>query len=127
MSEAAKQAVHISDWVSGTSVQDEKFIGFVQSIDAQGVVRVVVTQCDHEEAVGETVESSLHRLEKLAEYVPNEETPLRSLMDVALMTRDQAWFNDLISELHIAQFASHKGYNRPDNNFGSGNGRVKID
>jgi hypothetical protein len=125
MSETMKQTVQVSDWVSGTSVHDEKFIGYVEAIDLNGMVKVMVTQCDHAEAVGLLVGSSLTKLEKLGEYEPNEETPLRSLMDLALMTRDLAWFNDLVAELHIAQLASRKGLSQRKKLFGTGAEKVK--
>jgi hypothetical protein len=127
MSESVKRAVQVGDWVSGTSMQDEKFIGYVESVGMNGTVKVVITQCDREEAVGALVESSLTKLEKLSEYVPNEATALRSLMDLALMTRDQAWFNDLTSELHISELAARKGFSRQNKLFRTGSGRVKID
>jgi hypothetical protein len=128
MAWAKQQTVQIGDWVSGTSFMDEKFIGYVESI-GNGKVKVYVTQCDHEEAVGEWVEASLAKLEKLDDYVPNETEDLRSLMDLALMTRDQAWFNELGAALRIAQAKVPGGSAGNGKPYGDGNwkSRVKID
>lgn len=119
--------IKVSDWVSGTSAEDEKFIGYVESIDVYGTVKVRVTQCDHEEAIGNTVSSSLSKLYKLTDYVPVE-AGLRSLLDLALMTRDQEWFDDLYANLRILQFDAAGG-DKPFQGYGSGPAvsRVRID
>ncbi|WP_282937777.1 hypothetical protein [Paenibacillus sp. RC67] len=119
--------IKVSDWVSGTSAEDEKFIGYVESIDVYGTVKVRVTQCDHEDAVGNIVSSSLAKLYKLTDYVPVEEG-LRSLLDLALMTRDQSWFEDLYANLRILQFDTTSG-SKPSAGYGSGPtvNRVRID
>ncbi|GAA4869345.1 hypothetical protein GCM10023310_56320 [Paenibacillus vulneris] len=119
--------IKVSDWVSGTSAEDEKFIGYVESIDAYGTVKVRVTQCDHEEAIGQVVTSSLGKLSKLTDYVPVE-AGLRSLMDLALMTRDQEWFDDLYANLRMLQFDPNRN-DKPFHGYGSGPSisRVRID
>ncbi|WP_051620619.1 hypothetical protein [Paenibacillus sp. UNC451MF] len=119
--------IKVSDWVSGTSAEDEKFIGYVESIDVYGTVKVRVTQCDHEEAIGEVVSSSLNKLSKLTDYVPVE-AGLRSLLDLALMTRDQSWFDDLYANLRILQFDA-AGESKSFKGYGSGPAvsRVRID
>jgi hypothetical protein len=94
--EWSKQAkIQIGDWVSGTSLEDEKVIGYVDSMDLYGTVRVMVTQSDREEAIGYMVNSMHFKLEKLDSNVLTSEADLRSLMDLALKTRDQDWFNEL--------------------------------
>lgn len=129
MAVAKQEFIRVGDWVSGTSMEDEKFIGYVEAIDVYGGVKVRVTQCDHDEAVGELVDSLLGRMEKLADYVPVEEADLRSLLDLALMTRDQSWFDDLYSTLRMTQFDSKNGGLKPSKGYGAGpsSSRVKID
>lgn len=97
------------DWVTGNSLEDEKFIGYVELIDMGGNVKVYVTQSDHEEAVGRLVESRLSKLERLPDFEPTSPADLYSLIDLALMTRDRAWFEQLRAEQAIAAFASSKG------------------
>jgi len=128
MAVAKQDWIRVGDWVSGTSMDDEKFIGYVEAVDVYGGVKVRVTQCDNEEAIGGTVDSMLTRMEKLGDYVPTEEADLRSLLDLALMTRDQSWFEDLYASLRITQFDS-KNVGKPPKGYGAGpfSSRVKID
>lgn len=128
MANSMNMLIQTGDWVSGTSKEDERFIGYVESVDAYGTVKVRVTQCDRDEAVGEVVESSLARLDKMSEEMQADETDLRSLMDLALMTRDKAWFEDLYSALRMVQFQPkpHASNDR-GTSFGQGGRRVKID
>jgi hypothetical protein len=133
MAYAKSRMLQVGDWVGGTSFMDERLIGYVDAVSG-GKVRVFVTQSDHEEAVGEIVEGSLAKLERLEDYVPNTVEDLRSLMDLALMARDEAWFNELSAALRVAQAKTQGGspgedkYTPP---YGNGNGhwnrRVKID
>ncbi|OXM83305.1 hypothetical protein [Paenibacillus rigui] len=128
MSNSINSWIQNGDWVSGTSKEDERFIGFVESVDAYGTVKVLVTQCDRIEAVGEIVESSLGRLDKMSEEIQADEADLLSLMDLALMTRDKAWFEDLYSALRMVQFqAAPKSGAGKGPSFGSGGRRVTID
>jgi hypothetical protein len=91
------------DWVSGTSPSDEKFIGFVESISGGGAgVKVWVTQCDREEAVGTSIEASLAKVKKLPDQVPSAREELRSLIELSLMTQDKQWFEALSAQMNTA-------------------------
>ncbi|CAG7645810.1 IDEAL domain-containing protein [Paenibacillus allorhizosphaerae] len=109
MTNVKRNGIAEGDWVTGNSLEDEKFIGYVESIDLGGIAKVYVTQSDREEAVGRTVEGRLAKLERLPDYAPTEPADLQSLIDLALMTRDRAWFEQLRAEQAIAAFASSKG------------------
>ncbi|MEF3303035.1 IDEAL domain-containing protein [Paenibacillus sp. GYB003] len=87
------------DWVSGTTAQDEKFIGFVESVGAGGTVHVYVTQSDREAAVGTTVETKTAKAKKLPDYVPSAKSQLRDLIELALATHDKEWFESLSAML----------------------------
>lgn len=91
------------DWVSGTSQSDEKFIGFVESLSGGGTgVKVWVTQCDREEAVGTSIEASLAKVKKLPDHVPTTSEELRSLIELSLMTQDKEWFDALSAQVNAA-------------------------
>ncbi|UUZ81643.1 IDEAL domain-containing protein [Paenibacillus sp. P26] len=94
-----RTAPEVGDWVSGTSLMDERFIGYVEQIDQNGLVKIHVTQCDHESAVGNSVKAWFTHIERLPESAPSEYEALRGLMDLALMTRDREWFQELASKL----------------------------
>ncbi|MCZ8516179.1 hypothetical protein O9H85_28060 [Paenibacillus filicis] len=94
-----RQAPRIGDWVSGTSLMDERFIGYVEAIDKNGLVKIYVTQCDHDAAVGSSIRAWFTHIDRLPEHDPSDIETLRSLMDLALMTRDRAWFDELAAKL----------------------------
>jgi hypothetical protein len=87
--------VNVGDWVSGTSQEDEKFIGYVEALYAEGGLRVRVTQSDHAEAVGRAVDSMTAKVAKLPVYVPVQKEELELLLDLALQTHDREWFDEL--------------------------------
>lgn len=91
--------VQIGDWISGTSQKDEKFIGFVESIYAGGILKAYVTQCDREHTVGTTVETTLSKVKKLSESIPSTKDEISSLIELSLQTHDQQWFEELSSKL----------------------------
>ncbi|MEK8131910.1 IDEAL domain-containing protein [Paenibacillus filicis] len=94
------EAVYEGDWVSGSSAADEKFIGYVESFNEHGAVLVRVTQSDHEEIVNTSIEASRIKIKKLPERSPSTREELLGLIDLALMTHDKEWFENL--ELKLA-------------------------
>ena len=50
--------IQVGDWVSGVTVMDEKFIGYVDAADPAGTYRIVVTQSDRDRIVGKRVEGA---------------------------------------------------------------------
>jgi len=102
MLEAGKQAGAPSagDWVSGKSLNDERFRGFVRLYDPlAGMVAVTVVESDHTEAVGRTVFARESQVKALPTETLSHPEALRSLIDLALEVRDEAWFYELTAEL----------------------------
>ncbi|MFC5650294.1 IDEAL domain-containing protein [Paenibacillus solisilvae] len=95
-------SIQVGDWISGTSQLDEKFIGYVDSLAEDNMVKVWVTQSDHDNIVGEYVQTKLPKLRKLAEDNPFNQDELVSLIDLALMTKDKDWFQDLVSQSYMS-------------------------
>jgi hypothetical protein len=96
-------APRLGDWVSGISPQDERFIGFVESTDSEGFAKVFVTQSDNTAAIGSTLKASLKQMKTMPESALSEPESIRSLIDIALSTRDLAWFEDLAKQLASSQ------------------------
>lgn len=91
------------DWVSGTSQADEKFIGFVESVSGGGAgLKVWVTQCDREEAVGTSIDASAAKVKKLPDHTPSTPEELRGLIELALMTQDKIWFDELSAKMAVS-------------------------
>lgn len=87
------------DWVSGTSQADEKFIGYVESMNQGGGLKVWVTQCDREEAVGTIIDAGLAKVKKLPDNAPLAADELQGLIELALATHDKEWFHELTGKL----------------------------
>ncbi|SHE78699.1 IDEAL domain-containing protein [Seinonella peptonophila] len=95
----------VGEWVSGTSMEDERIRGYIEEIEAsidQATIRVI--ESDRQEAVGEIVRSRLRQLKKLPVESAQSVGELMDLIDLALATRDKEWFDDLSLRLiHIQQ------------------------
>ncbi|HZG85018.1 IDEAL domain-containing protein [Paenibacillus sp.] len=93
-------APNTGDWVSGKSLNDERFRGFVRLYDPlAGMYAVTVVESDHAEAVGRTVFARESQVKPLPEEPMSHPEALRSLIDVALAIRDESWFYELTAEL----------------------------
>lgn len=110
----AIKLIREGDWVSGTTAEDEKFIGFVESLDESGVLKVWVTQCDRESTIGTSIETRLVKARKLPASVQPNRGQLRDLIELALVTRDRAWFDELADRMASAP----DGAERPENRSG---------
>jgi hypothetical protein len=97
------------DWVSGKSVNDEKFHGYIEGLDiVKGTVRVKITACDNESSLGRTAECFLATLEALPLDILNQQGHLFNLIDIALSVRDKAWFMELTTQLLENQLSKTK-------------------
>ncbi len=89
------------DWISGTTQLDEKFIGFVQSTNEDGIIKVWATQSDREEIVGTSIQAKSARVRKLSDSALTSPEEVKSLIELALDTQDKEWFAQLRAELAI--------------------------
>jgi hypothetical protein len=97
----------ISDWVQGKTVEGEFIQGYIETTDDQrDLVRVRVVQSDHEAAVGKTVTVHSSWLKQLPLNSLNDRKNIESLIDLALATYDETWFNELTDRLNSLQ---HEG------------------
>ncbi|WP_051775546.1 hypothetical protein [Paenibacillus tyrfis] len=114
MAAANHGLIREGDWVSGTSWKDERFIGYVEWTDGNGALRVRITQCDRTEAVGFVTEARQSKVTRLPEPdgLSADEAALHDLIELALQTRDQAWFEELSAMLPSAS-AQAAGERKP--------------
>jgi hypothetical protein len=88
------------DWVMGSSNLGELIHGYVENVNLiQGTVIVHVVASDHDDAVGRSLEVRQYGFKKLPEGTADNEEQLKSLIDIALMTRDETWFTELTGKL----------------------------
>lgn len=104
------------DWISGTSHLDEMFIGFVQSLNVIGTVKVYVTQSDHQEIVGSVIETKLSQTKKLANDTASSPEQLRSMIELALITHDHGWFEELVARQTTPSTGANDWSGKPTGN-----------
>ncbi|MBM7565569.1 hypothetical protein [Paenibacillus sacheonensis] len=95
----------ISDWVQGRTRDGELVQGFITSFnDTQTAAGVYIVQSDHDAAVGTTAAVPSHWLRELPAFqVSDHEEAVRSLIELALATRDEEWFAELTGRLHAIE------------------------
>ncbi|NEW06689.1 IDEAL domain-containing protein [Paenibacillus sp. SYP-B3998] len=96
--------LEISDWVQGKTEAGELIHGYIESIhELQGYVNVQVLKSDNEAAIGKPAFVPIQRLKKLADISLEAKEQINMLIDIALLTRDEAWFIELTSQLKLKQ------------------------
>lgn len=89
----------VGDWVRGKTQNGELIIGFVEATDAEkGSIHVYVVHCDHEKAVGKVAVVHDSWVEPMGDSEVASEEQVRDLIDLALATRDRAWFMELVAQ-----------------------------
>ncbi|MEH7485023.1 IDEAL domain-containing protein [Neobacillus drentensis] len=88
------------DWVQGRSRDGELIHGYVETIDSiQGIVKVNVVESDNEKAIGKSIWLLNKWAEKLLDLTVSNESQLLSLIDLALLSKDEQWFMELSAKL----------------------------
>ncbi|WP_251552116.1 IDEAL domain-containing protein [Neobacillus muris] len=102
-----KYNFEVGDWVKGET-RDGAFIhGFIEVINSlYGTVKVKVVASDNEKNIGKSLEV-VNRVERLPVSDSIAEGELRGLIDVALLTKDQQWFNELSEKLAAITKKTH--------------------
>jgi predicted RNA-binding protein with RPS1 domain len=88
------------DWVQGRSRDGELIHGYVETIDSiQDIVKVNVVESDNEKAIGKSIWLLNKSAEKLPDLSVTNESQLLSLIDLALLSKDELWFMELSTKL----------------------------
>ncbi|MBD2844207.1 IDEAL domain-containing protein [Paenibacillus sp. IB182496] len=91
--------VQIGDWVQGHTSQGELVHGYVESFVYGSGVKVAVVHSDHDEAIGHSASLRAGKYKALPESGLEDAQACKSLIDLALATRDEAWFAELTDRL----------------------------
>lgn len=92
--------LEIGDWVTGNTADSELIHGFIESMDAmQDTFHIQVTHSDNEAVIGRLVELNRKAVKKLPEAAASNEAELMNWIELALMTKDEAWFAELSGAL----------------------------
>lgn len=88
------------DWVQGRSREGELIHGFVEIVNSnREIVKVNVVESDNEKAVGKSIWIPSKWTEKLPDLSISNEAHLLTLIDLALLSKDEAWFMELSEKL----------------------------
>ncbi|TDQ41439.1 hypothetical protein [Aureibacillus halotolerans] len=92
--------LRVGDWVSGRTVNDEMFIGYVESYEeVNGSVKVTVTECDHSSLVHKKIVTFQNLVKRLPVFDLMERGQLLNMVDIALMEKDRETFMLLTKRL----------------------------
>ncbi|MBY0147477.1 IDEAL domain-containing protein [Neobacillus niacini] len=93
--------LELGDWVKGNLLSGELIIGYIDSLSIlEGVAKVTIVTSDNKDICGKTVALLTSQLKCLpAANVSNKEQIL-FLIDLALSTGDEEWFNELSAKLN---------------------------
>lgn len=91
----------LGDWVKGNLLSGELIIGYIDSLSIlEGVAKITIVTSDNKDICGKTVALLTSQLKRLpAANVSNKEQIL-FLIDLALSTGDEEWFNELSAKLN---------------------------
>ncbi|UVI31547.1 IDEAL domain-containing protein [Paenibacillus spongiae] len=106
--------IEISDWVQGKTRDGQLIRGFIESVDSlQAIVKVYVVQSDNEDAIGTRVSVREQWLKKLPELAMEDAPSIQNLIDLALSTKDEAWFMELSEKQRAIQAPADKTIDAP--------------
>ncbi|SFH20477.1 IDEAL domain-containing protein [Priestia megaterium] len=94
----------VGDWVKGKSRDGELIYGYIKTINPSKKAALInVVKSDDEKMVGTTIGMMDEKIEKLPLQKAAHEGQILSLIDLALLTKDKAWFVELTAELKRLQ------------------------
>lgn len=100
MTMADKYRFENGDWVQGRSKDGELIHGYVETVDPnQGIVKVNVVESDNEKVIGKSIWILNKWTEKLPDLTVSNESHLLSLIDLALLSKDEQWFMELSDKM----------------------------
>jgi hypothetical protein len=88
------------DWIKGTLRDGELVMGFIESLDTSGIVKVTVVTSDNNEIIGKKVSMLSERVKRLPVSNVSNKAQIQFLIDLALSTGDEEWFLELSSKLN---------------------------
>src|SRR4051812_31688093 len=88
------------DWIKGTSRDGELIMGYVESLDTSGIVKVTVVTSDNDEIIGKKVSMLGERVKRLPVSNVSNKAQIQFLIDLALSTGDEGWFLELSTKLN---------------------------
>lgn len=92
--------LEIGDWVKGNLLSGELIIGYIESLsNIEGVAKVTIVTSDNDEIIGRTIALLTNQVKHLPSANVTNKEQILFLIDLALSTGDEEWFNELSSKL----------------------------
>ena len=88
------------DWIKGTLRDGELIMGYIESLDISGIVKVTVVTSDNDEIIGKKVSMLGERVKRLPVSNVSNKAQIQFLIDLALSTGDEEWFLELSTKLN---------------------------
>lgn len=89
------------DWIKGKSVDGELVIGYIESLTILNeIVKVNVITSDNKATIGKTIQMRNKNVKKMPDSKVINKEQISFLIDLALSTGDEDWFNELSSQLN---------------------------
>jgi hypothetical protein len=90
------QTIKTGDWVKGKSSEGQLLFGYIESRhEAKELVKIRVVQTEESLIIGQTIDLPFSLITKLSDPSLKSQQEVRSMMDLALQTKDEEWFKEL--------------------------------
>lgn len=94
----------VGDWIQGETWDKQRIYGYVIKIeDPEDIMKVYIVDSVNRELIGRMIHVLSKSIEKVADTIVTEEAALEQLIDMALLTKDEEWFERLIAQLKVAK------------------------
>jgi hypothetical protein len=98
------------DWVKAKSMEGELLIGYIEGVNEERkTARIKVVQAEQGFISGRAIETLLSTVTLLPSADNFTKETVMELIDLALLTRDEKWFNELTDELKRFEETTNKG------------------
>ncbi|WNS82241.1 hypothetical protein RRU94_16005 [Domibacillus sp. DTU_2020_1001157_1_SI_ALB_TIR_016] len=94
-----KVQFHVGDWVQGETWDKQRIYGYVIKIEnPEDITKVYIVESVNKELEGRMIRVLSKSLQLVPEQAPAE-AALEQLIDIALLTKDEEWFGQLLKQL----------------------------
>lgn len=92
--------ITVGDWVKAKSFEGEIIIGYIENVNDHGKsVRIKAVQAEQDGVKGSSIETPIQSVTPLQEFHKKFKTDILGLIDLALLTNDKEWFEQLTADL----------------------------
>ncbi|WP_077622690.1 IDEAL domain-containing protein [Sediminibacillus massiliensis] len=93
--------LQVGDWVKTKTKNGELVHGYLENFQAfNSKVELKVVVSDNEKLIGNSIKTEPKNVKKISTHFEHTEKQLEDLIDLALLTKDREWFNDLSAEIN---------------------------